>query len=132
MIFIVTLGPKQAISVFQTHLGTASYVIALSGSVWLLALIDDQNGKGRAGFFEEHFLWIEEQLRRAQEQGILVIGMEHHLLLPHVSSLFTGGACVGDREAVASRLADAGLRYMVAGHSHIQHTKRFVSKKGTL
>lgn len=128
--FYRDFGPKQAISVFQTHLGTASYVIALSGSVWLLALIDDQNGKGRAGFFEEHFLWIEEQLRRAQEQGILVIGMEHHLLLPHVSSLFTGGACVGDREAVASRLADAGLRYMVAGHSHIQHTKRFVSKKG--
>lgn len=128
--FYRDFGPKQAISVFQTHLGTASYVIALSGSVWLLALIDDQNGKGRAGFFEEHFLWIEEQLRRAQEQGILVIGMEHHLLLPHVSSLFTGGACVGDREAVASRLADAGLHYMVAGHSHIQHTKRFVSKKG--
>lgn len=38
--FYRDFGPKQAISVFQTHLGTASYVIALSGSVWLLALID--------------------------------------------------------------------------------------------
>lgn len=128
--FYYDFGPKQAISMFQTHLGTASYVVALNDSVWLLALIDDQNGKGRAGFLEDHFLWIEEQLRHAQAHGILVIGMEHHLLLPHVSSLFTGGACVGDREEVAARLADAGLRYMIVGHSHIQHTKRFVSETG--
>ena len=32
--FYRDFGPKQAISVFQTHLGTASYVIALSGSVF--------------------------------------------------------------------------------------------------
>lgn len=128
--FYYDFGPAQAVSRYKTHLGTASCVIPLCESVWLLALIDDQNGKGRAGFTQEHFEWIETQLRRAKEQGALVIGMEHHLLLPHVSSLFTGGACVGEREAVASRLADAGLRYAVVGHSHLQHTQRFISANG--
>lgn len=60
-----------------------------------------------------------------------MIGMEHHLLIAHVNPLLTGGGtCVGDREEVAARLADAGLRYMFVGHSHIQHTDHFVSPAG--
>ena len=63
--FYRDFGPKQAISVFQTHLGTASYVIALSGSVWLLALIDDQTQRpGR--FFEEHFCGLRSSSPRAR------------------------------------------------------------------
>ena len=56
--------------------------------------------------------------------------MEHHLLTPHISPLITGGGtCVADREYVASRLADAGLKYMFVGHSHMQSTTDFKSKK---
>ena len=56
--------------------------------------------------------------------------MQHHLLLPHVHPLLTGGCCVGDREAVTARLADAGLRYMFGGHSHFQRTDRYRSPAG--
>lgn len=84
----------------------------------------------RPGYTEPHFQWIEEQLRRAKEQGCLVLGMQHHLLLPHVHPLLTGGCCVGDREAVTARLADAGLRYMFVGHSHLQRTDRYRSPAG--
>lgn len=59
--------------------------------------------------------------------------MEHHLLTPHISPLITGGGtCVADREYVASRLADAGLKYMFVGHSHMQSTTDFKSKKGNI
>ena len=125
--FYYDFGPRQAISEYFTHLGTSSYVVELSGSLWLLALNDDQNGKGRAGYTPEHAAWILGQLRLAKERGITVIGMQHHLVLPHISPLFTGGACVGDREEVAQMLADAGLRYLFVGHSHMQNIMRYDS-----
>ena len=128
--FYYDFGGRQAIAEYRTHLGISSYVIPLAEKIWLLALCDDQNGRGKAGYTEPHFRWIEEQLHRAKEQGCLVLGMQHHLLLPHVHPLLTGGCCVGDREAVTARLADAGLRYMFVGHSHLQRTDRYRSPAG--
>ena len=129
--FYYDFGSKQAASEYITHLGTCSYTVDIGEKVRLLALNDDQNGKGRAGFKEDHFKWIEGQIKKAKDDGKIVIGMEHHLLVAHVHPLVTGGStCVGDREYVASRLADAGLRYMFVGHSHIQRIDTFTSDKG--
>ena len=131
--FYNDFGPGEALSKFTTHIGTCSYVIQLSDNVRLLALNDDKNANNHAGFTEEHFQWIEEQLAQAEKDNCLVIGMEHHLLMPHISSLITGGGtCVEDREYVASRLADAGLKYMFVGHSHIQSTADFKTDRGNV
>ncbi|MCM1114071.1 MAG: metallophosphoesterase [Clostridium sp.] len=129
--FYKDFGPNDAISIYTTFIGTCSYVVQLNEKVRLLALNDDKNENYHAGFTEAHFLWIEEQLKKAKDDGCLMIGMEHHLLTPHISPLITGGGtCVADREYVASRLADAGLRYMFVGHSHIQNTTSFKSVAG--
>lgn len=129
--FYHDFGPSDAIAEYRTHLGTVSYVVQLNDKVRLLALNDDQNGRGRAGFKEPHFEWIDQQLKKAKEDGCMMIGMEHHLLIPHINPIITGGGtCVGDREEVASRLADNGLKYMFVGHSHIQHTDDFVTASG--
>lgn len=122
---------RDAIAKFETHLGTYSYVVQLNDRVRLLALNDDQNGKGRAGFKADHFDWIDEQLRQAEKDGCLMIGMQHHLLIPHINPLITGGGtCVGDREEVIRRLADNGLKYMFVGHSHIQRTDDYTTALG--
>ncbi len=116
--FYADFGPNQADSEFRTHLGVCSFTVDVGENVRILALNDDQNGRGGAGFSEEHFQWIEAQMMKAKQDGKLVIGMEHHLLIAHVHPLiFGGGTCVAEREMVASRLADAGLRYMFVGHS---------------
>jgi 3',5'-cyclic AMP phosphodiesterase CpdA len=130
--FYKDFGPDDAISKFYTHKGTCSYVVELSDNVRLLALNDDKNEYNHAGFTEEHFQWIENQIQKAYDDNCLIIGMEHHLLMPHINSLITGGACVANREYVASRLADAGLKYIFVGHSHIQHTTDFKSEKGNV
>lgn len=129
--FYRDFGPDDAISKFITHIGTCSYVVQLGENVRLLALNDDKNEHNHAGFTEAHFQWIEKQIKKANEDNCLIIGMEHHLLTPHISPLITGGGvCVANREYVASRLADAGLRYMFVGHSHIQNTTDFKSANG--
>lgn len=131
--FYKDFGPAESISKFITHIGTCSYVVQLSDNVRLLALNDDKNSNNHAGFTQEHFCWIEKQIKQAYKDNCIIIGMEHHLLTPHISPLITGGGtCVADREYVASRLADAGLKYMFVGHSHIQSTTDFKSEKGNV
>lgn len=128
--FYKEFGLQNAISSYKTHLGIYSYVAQIAPNVRLLALNDDQNGKGRAGYTPKHMAWVEEQIRKGKEDGQLMIGMEHHLLIAHIDPFITSGHCVGDREEVASKLADAGLRYMFVGHSHIQRIDTFVSPAG--
>lgn len=128
--FYYEFGPKQAIAEYITHLGTCSYVLQISKKVRVIALSDDQNGKGQAGYTREHFDWILKQIEQAKKDKQLLIGMQHHLLQPHISELVSGGSCIGDRDNITEQLADAGLRIMVVGHSHLHRTKKYLSKSG--
>lgn len=129
--FYADFGPKQAISTFITKIGTVCFVIALSEKVRVLCLNDDKNENDHAGFDADCRKWITEQIDDAKRYGCTLIGIEHHLLVPHISPLLTGGStCVENREEVASFFADAGLKYMFVGHSHIQHTDSFTSRAG--
>lgn len=129
--FYKDFGPKQAIDSFLTKIGTICYTVQLSDRVRVLCLNDDKNDENHAGFSEPCFKWIEKQIKQADNDGCLIIGIEHHLLMPHASPLIcVGSVCVANREAVASRLADAGLKYMLVGHSHIQATDSFTSANG--
>lgn len=123
-------GTARARKAFQTHLGTASYLADLGEEVVLLALIDDQNGKGRAGYAPDHLAWILDTIRTETAAGKTVFAMQHHLLYPHISPLVTGGACCGAHEALCEVLAEAGLRFLFVGHSHLHRTDRFVSSGG--
>lgn len=128
--FYDDFGTADARDKFVTHLGTVSYLVDLSEDVVLLALNDDQNGKGKAGYKADHLQWILETVRRETEAGKTVIGMQHHLLYPHLSPLVTNGCCCGDREELLEQLCDAGLRLMFVGHSHIQRIDSYVSANG--
>lgn len=129
--FYRDFGPRQAIASFITDIGTICYTVALSDRVRVLCLNDDKNEDGHAGFTPECWQWIERQISQAREDGALIIGIEHHLIMSHSSPLIcVGSVCVANREMVASRLADAGLRYMLVGHSHIQATDRYTSPAG--
>lgn len=123
-------GTGAARDRFVTHLGTASYLADLSEDVVLLALNDDQNGKGRAGYTPAHLDWIRKTIRRESENGKTVIAMQHHLLYPHLSPLLTEHACCGDHEELLRLLSEAGLRFLFVGHSHLQRIDRYVSPKG--
>lgn len=129
--FYKEFGPDDSIDSFITKIGTVCYTVQLENNVRVLALNDDKNDNDHAGYTEECWQWIENQIANAKRDNQLLIGIQHHLLIPHISPLITGGStCVENREYVASRLADAGLKYMFVGHSHIQATDEFVSQKG--
>ncbi|NLP48716.1 MAG: metallophosphoesterase [Clostridiales bacterium] len=128
--FYADFGPNEAISEYITHLGTSSYILDLNQNTRLLALSDDQSGRGGAGYSQKHLSWIEDQISQTKALGKNLVAMQHHLLMPHVCPLITKGSCIQDREYVGARFADAGLKYIFCGHSHIQDIARLTSPKG--
>lgn len=128
--FYKDFGINDAFSEYKTTLGPASYAVNVGDCVTLLGLIDDKNGRNSAGYKKAHLDWITEQIKSAIQNGRVPIAMEHHLLIPHISPLFTKGACSPDREMIINRLADAGLKIIIVGHSHLQRIDRHVSPNG--
>ncbi len=126
-----SFGEKTLLSSFDTAQGFTSRSFLLGNSVRLLAINDDCNGEGgKSGYDEDHLNWVFSQLQEAKEKGEYVIATEHHLLLHNVGSLINKGQSIADNFGMASRLADAGLRLMFVGHSHMQRTTEFVSENG--
>lgn len=121
-------GASDAISEFETHLGNASYCVKLGAGFRLLALNDDSNGKGKAGYTDEHLKWILEQIEDAKKSGDQIIAMQHHLLFPSISPLINSTQIIGESEKISETLADAGLEFIFVGHSHMQRTSKYVSK----
>ena len=130
--FYHDFGPNRAYDEFVTHIGASSYAVKLPG-VRLIALNDDQSGKGGSGYSDEHLAWILEQVRDAKANGEWALVMEHHMVLPNVSPLVNGhGQCIGDRERMAEELASAGVDVLIVGLSHFQRTTEYTAKNGNV
>ena len=128
--FYKDFGVNDAFAEYKTTLGPASYTVNIGENITLLGLIDDKNGRNSAGYKSTHLDWICEQIKLAIKNGKVPIAMEHHLLIPHITPLFTKGACSPDREKIINTFADAGLKIIIVGHSHLQRIDRHVSPNG--
>ena len=124
-------GEKEEIASFRTSRGFDSRVFRLSDELRLIAVNDDCDGEGgRSGYSPAHLAWMTEQIKKAKAEDAHVIAMEHHLLLPGLGRLINGGQMIADNETAAAALADAGLRLMFVGHSHMMRTTEYVSPAG--
>ncbi len=124
-------GKERELARYQTGLGFYSRVFRLGEGLRLIAVNDDADGRGGAsGYSDAHLAWMREQLAAAKAAGDAVIAMEHHLLLYNLSPLINKGQSIADNYERAAALADAGLRLMLVGHSHMQRTTEYVSPAG--
>ena len=124
-------GAERELARFETRLGQFSRVFQIAEGLRLIAVNDDADGAGGAsGYSDAHLDWMREQLAAARGAGDRVIAMEHHLLLYNLSPLINKGQSIADNYDRAAALADAGLRLMLVGHSHMQRTTEYVSPAG--
>lgn len=128
--FYKDFGVNDAFAEYKTTLGPASYAVNVGEHITLLGLIDDKNGRDSAGYKQAHLDWICEQIKLAIKNGRVPVAMEHHLLIPHITPFFTKGACSPDREKIINAFADAGLKIIIVGHSHLQRIDNHVSPNG--
>lgn len=130
--FYKDFGENQAYDTYENEIGAVSYAVKLSDKVRLIGLNDDKNGEGKAGYCKEHFEWILRQVKDAKNNNETVILMEHHLVLPHISRLINGGQMIGDADERAEALTQAGVDFIIVGHSHMQRTTKYVSENGNI
>ena len=124
-------GKETELARYETGTGFCSRCFQIAPGLRLLAVNDDMDGAGgRSGYSEAHLAWMKEQLAAAAAAGDKAIAMEHHLMLPHLSPLINNGQSISDGRETAAFLADAGLRLLFVGHSHMQRAVEFVSPAG--
>jgi len=115
-------GPDEAIALFE---GGIAYVAQLTGNLRVLCV----NDHGRSPIW---LPWALEQVRLAKEAGAHIFGMTHVPSLPPspIYPLISPGSMMEDWHGTACALADAGLRFMLTGHSHMHNIAPLVSPQG--
>ena len=76
--------------------------------------------------------WVIEQTAAAKARGDLVIGLEHHGLVPHfdVEPTILPMYLVNDYERIAQEYADAGMSVVFTGHMHAIDIAAMTTKAG--
>ncbi len=113
-------GFSDAIARFDDDDGM-SYVAQLAPGYRLLCLNDDGDGRAFCGYYEPQMEWIFQQIEQAKKDGEVLFGMTHHPSLPPspIYPLFSSRDMLGDWANCTRRLADAGLKIMFTGHTHM-------------
>lgn len=91
---------------------------------------DEHMTDGRIG--GELLEWVLEECARAKEQGLTIIGSEHHSVLPHsdIMEATIWAFVVKDWLKTADILADAGMHFVFSGHIHANDINYHISDNG--
>ncbi len=122
-------GPKQALSV---HRESGSYTVQLCDGVRLIAIVDNGDGGGYCGLFEDGVEWLKNEIKAAKESGNYVLLATHHPVLPpwevyrHVADYEMYG---GYRE-LWKIMCENDVRVIFTGHTHIQNIRKYTDENG--
>lgn len=121
--------------------GMLSYAVTL-GDYRLIAIdscmySEDNGAEGNEhmtdGQIAEGLLdWIIAEAEKAEDNGLTVIGMQHHNLVPHmdIEEATFWPFVVRDWLKVADAYADAGMHFVFTGHLHSNDTNCHYSDNG--
>lgn len=123
--------------------GQLSYAATLEGGYRFIALdggcySSDNNSKGenkaetRGAYSQGLLNWALNEIKKADEQGLTVIGMTHFNLVEHFDhedSTFTAFT-IDNWQEVCESFADAGMHYAFTGHLHFQDIASWTSDNG--
>lgn len=127
--FYCDYGPKQALSV---HRESGSYSVKLGDRVRLIAIVDNGDGGGYCGLFEDGVEWLKNEIKAAENDGDYVLLATHHPVLPpweiyrHVADHEMYG---GYRE-LWKIMCENGVRVVFTGHTHIQNIRKYTDDNG--
>lgn len=121
--------------------GMLSYAVTLGGyriiAIDSLIYSDDNGAENSehetAGNISDDLLaWILDECEKAENQGLTVVGMQHHNLVPHmdIEEATFAPFVVADWLRVADSYADAGMHYIFTGHLHSNDIASHCSDKG--
>ena len=125
--------------------GGLSYTVDLGMNYRLLALdtcmySPDATGLPAEGCVvagridDDLLVWAIEQVEQAERDGVTMIGMAHHGLIPHFSlaAELAPNYVIEDWYHDSSALADAGLRCVFTGHMHANDIAEMMTESGNM
>jgi len=121
-------GFNEAIASFEE----LSYVVQLAPGLRLLGLNDDGDSRTFYGYTGAQLTWILEQIGQAKEDGQEILAMTHHAVIPPtpVYPVIAPQEMLHGHETVSALLADAGLRFIFVGHTHMQDIRSICTTNG--
>ena len=127
--FYYEYGPKQALSVERE---SGSFTVKLGGGVRLIAVMDNGNGCGFCGLFEDGVKWLEGQFKEANECGDYVILVIHHPVIPpwDVFSHAADDEMYGGYRELSSLMCRENVRVVFTGHTHVQNIRKYTDPEG--
>ncbi len=128
--FYYDYGPKQALSV---HRASGSYTVKLSDGVRLIAIIDNGDGGGYCGLFEDGVEWLKDEINEAKKSGDYVLLATHHPVLPpwEVFRHMADNELYGGYKELWKIMCDNNIRVVFTGHTHIQNIRKYTDTNGS-
>ncbi len=128
--FYFDYGPKQALSV---HRESGSFTVQLCEGARLIAIIDNGNGGGYCGLFEDGVEWLKEEITAAKESGDFVLLATHHPVLPpwEVYRHFADYELYGGYRELWDIMCENDVRVVFTGHTHVQSIRKYTDENGS-
>lgn len=123
-------GMNEALSI---HMPSMCYTVQLEDGYRLLALNDD-HGNEHAGFTNDCFEWIKEQIELAHKDNQFIVAMTHHpILTPSpLYKIIAPTNVVENGVETAKKFADMGIPCIFTGHSHVHNITSVTSESGNI
>ena len=127
--FYYDYGPKQALSV---HRESGSYTVKLCDGVRLIAIVDNGDGGGYCGLFEDGVEWLKNEIKEAKDNGDFVLLATHHPVLPpwEVYRHVADEEMYGGYRELWKIMCENGVRVIFTGHTHIQNIRKYTDNNG--
>lgn len=76
--------------------------------------------------------WVLKQIAAAKARGDVVLGMEHHNMVPHFTyePVLLPMYLINDYDRLGTEFADAGMHFMFTGHMHAQDVSKLRTAAG--
>ncbi len=108
-------GYNEAISRDATSL---SYTASLGNGYRLLAIDSCIYGEDTGRITAETLAWVAAQIEEAKTDGVQLVAMMHHSLLPHMGCYSLTGMQIDESDSFTNLLADGGVDMIFTGHFH--------------
>jgi len=127
--FYYDYGPKQALSV---HRESGSYTVKLCDGVRLIAIVDNGDGGGYCGLFEDGVEWLKNEIKAANNDGDYVLLATHHPVLPpwEVYRHVADNEMYGGYRELWKIMCENNVRVVFTGHTHVQNIRKYTDENG--
>ena len=109
-----------------------SYLYELDENTWLLMIDSCQYSpvnKVGGMIKTETYDWIDDQLEKAWEDGVILLPVAHHNLLDE-SKIYVEDCTIEHSEELVDRLEEEDIPLFLSGHLHVQHYMRDEEDRG--